>query len=412
MSSSNNSKYDLICVGGGAAGFFTALQRAEHSHSPTRILILEKSNGVLGKVKVSGGGRCNVTHACFDPQEMVTFYPRGNKELLGPFHQFLCGDMMGWLDDHGVPTHIEEDGRIFPTSNNSQTIIDCFQEQVRLHGIKVKTGEGLQTLKQDDTGWIIKTNKGTYRSKNVMMATGSSPKIWGYLETLGLPIIPPVPSLFTFNIQHALIDGLPGLSVPNATVRIVDTAYEESGPLLITHWGLSGPAVLKLSSRAARELHGNGYNFKISVSWIEEEGDIVKRELARLRKTSGGSLVVKNALFGLPKRLWERICHRAGIGPEKYGDLNTKKLEALETLMTDCVFTVNGKSTFKEEFVTAGGVDTKAINFKTMEAKNFPGLYFAGEVLNIDALTGGFNFQAAWTESYIAAKGMTNDSRS
>lgn len=376
-----------------------------HSH-PRKI---ERSSG---QSKSLGRGRCNVTHACFDPQEMVTFYPRGNKELLGPFHQFLCGDMMGWLDDHGVPTHIEEDGRIFPTSNNSQTIIDCFQEQVRLHGIKVKTGEGLQTLKQDDTGWIIKTNKGTYRSKNVMMATGSSPKIWGYLETLGLPIIPPVPSLFTFNIQHALIDGLPGLSVPNATVRIVDTAYEESGPLLITHWGLSGPAVLKLSSRAARELHGNGYNFKISVSWIEEEGDQVKRELARLRKTSGGSLVVKNALFGLPKRLWERICHRAGIGPEKYGDLNTKKLEALETLMTDCVFTVNGKSTFKEEFVTAGGVDTKAINFKTMEAKNFPGLYFAGEVLNIDALTGGFNFQAAWTESYIAAKGMTNDSRS
>ena len=412
MSSSNNSEYDLICVGGGAAGFFTALQRAEQSQSPTRILILEKSNGVLGKVKVSGGGRCNVTHACFDPQEMVTFYPRGNKELLGPFHQFLCGDMMGWLDDHGVPTHIEEDGRIFPTSNNSQTIIDCFQEQVRLHGITVKTGEGLQTLKRDGTAWMIKTNKGIYRSKNVMMATGSSPKIWSYLETLGLPIIPPVPSLFTFNIQHALIDGLPGLSVPNATVRIVDTAYEESGPLLITHWGLSGPAVLKLSSRAARVLHGNGYNFKISVSWIEEEGDQVKRELARLRKTSGGSLVVKNALFGLPKRLWERICHRAGIGPEKYGDLNTKKLEALETLMTDCVFTVNGKSTFKEEFVTAGGVDTKAINFKTMEAKNFPGLYFAGEVLNIDALTGGFNFQAAWTESYIAAKGMTNDSRS
>lgn len=406
MSSSKKSEYDLICVGGGAAGYFTALQRAEQSASTPSILILEKSNQVLGKVKVSGGGRCNVTHACFDPREMVSFYPRGHKELLGPFHQFLCGDMMGWLDDHGIPTHIEEDGRIFPTSNNSQTIIDCFQDQVRLHGINVKTSEGLQSLKRDGNGWIIKTNKGTYRTLNVMMATGSSPKVWGYLETLGLPIIPPVPSLFTFNIQHALIDGLPGLSVPNATVRIVDTAYEESGPLLITHWGLSGPAVLKLSSRAARELHAKNYHFKISVSWVEQDSDQVKEELTLLRKSSGGSLVIKNPLLGLPKRLWEKMCHRAGIGPEKYGDLNAKKLDALQSLLTDCTFIVNGKSTFKEEFVTAGGIDTKAINFKTMEAKAFPGLYFAGEVLNIDALTGGFNFQAAWTESYIAAKAM------
>jgi len=406
MSGQKTDVFDLICVGGGAAGFFTALQRAEISDSPLRILIIEKSNQVLGKVKVSGGGRCNVTHACFDPHEMVSYYPRGNKELLGPFHQFLCGDMMGWLDDHGVPTHIEEDGRVFPTTNSSQTIIDCFQQEVQRHKIRVQTGEGLRHLTKSGAHWSVETTKKKYIAKNVMMATGSSPQVWKLLEEMGLPIISPVPSLFTFNIQHALIDGLPGLSVPLATVRILGTDFEESGPLLITHWGLSGPAILKLSSRAARELHGTAYQFKIAVSWIEEDLDQMKIELARLRKSSGGSLVAKNPMFGLPKRLWEKMCHRAGIGPEKYGDLNTRQLEALEMLTTDCVFTVNGKSTFKEEFVTAGGIDTKAIDFKTMQAKNFPGLFFAGEVLNIDALTGGFNFQAAWTESYIAARGM------
>lgn len=400
-------KYDLIVVGGGAAGFFCAIQCAEKNPS-FKILILEKSEKVLNKVKISGGGRCNVTHACFDPQEMTSFYPRGNKELRGPFHQFLCGDMMAWLEDRGVPTHLEEDGRVFPTTNSSQTIIDCFLGLCKRYNIQIKTKTALTSLVKNDTTWEVATTSESYISKSVLLATGSSPKMWNYLKSLNYEIVPPVPSLFTFNIQHALLQDLAGISVPNAQVKINSTNYSESGPLLITHWGLSGPAVLKLSAWAARELFGLNYRFSISINWINTSKEEVEERIKEVRKFHGKKQTQNFPMFGIPKRLWLRITSLLKIGTKNFASLTTKELESLVKTIYQTELKVNGKSTFKDEFVTCGGVDLKQINFKTMGSKLHPNLYFAGEVNNIDAVTGGFNFQAAWTSAYIAANAITH----
>lgn len=400
--------YDLINIGGGAAGFFTAIQLAERKPG-SKILILEKSNKVLSKLKVSGGGRCNVTHACFIPQEMVEHYPRGKKELLGPFHQFLCGDMMEWLGENGVETKIEEDGRIFPLSNNSQSIIDCFLNKCQKNDIEVKLSESLLDFEKGEDLFMIKTQNRSYQAKNIMMATGSTPSMWKLLAKKGFDIIDPVPSLFTFNIKSPLLKDLMGLSVPMAEVMIEGLPYSDSGPLLITHWGLSGPAILKLSSWAARELHSKNYDFSIRVNWINQERKTVLEKINSIRSEKGNSGLKKNLICDLPKRLWERMLEQVSIRSKNYGDLSNLDIESLCDILCSCELSVKGKSTFKEEFVTCGGVDTKEINFKSMESKRIPGLYFAGEVINVDAITGGFNFQAAWTESFIAAKNMANN---
>lgn len=400
--------YDLIIVGGGAAGFFCALQSAEKNPN-LNILILEKSKELLSKVRISGGGRCNVTHACFDPSEMISYYPRGNKELLGPFHRFLCGDMMAWLSDHGVETKIEEDGRVFPASNKSESIINCFNDLCREYKIKILTRCGVSTIATKNEHWHITANSETYTSRKVLIASGSSPATWKTVKSLGHKIITPVPSLFTFNIKHPIIEGLAGISVPNAEVMVSGQKLSEYGPLLITHWGLSGPAILKLSAWGARAFHELNYQFDIKVNWIGKDREIVLHEIQLLRQTHGRKPILNQKLFEIPKRLWHKMIFALKLDKLNFADLSSAKINELLAMMCQCNFKVTGKSTFKDEFVTCGGVDTKEINFKTMESKLLPNLYFAGEVINIDAVTGGFNFQAAWTTAYLAAEAIVSN---
>lgn len=401
-----NSKYDIIIVGGGAAGFFTAINIVERNPK-LKVAILERGKSVLEKVRISGGGRCNVTHACFVPNELVKFYPRGEKELKGPFHQFCSGDTIEWFEKHGVELKIEEDGRMFPVSNSSQTIIDCFLKAAQKLKIDVLTGHSVQELYQGENYWKISTNHEVFSCQKVVMATGSNPKMWELLQNLGHSIIEPVPSLFTFNIKDVRIKDLMGLSTV-ASVKVKKSKLQASGPLLITHWGMSGPGILRLSAWGARELADKKYQFAIQVNWLnetdfEEAIDLLKT----IKEENSKKLVSKYAHFELPKRLWENLVKASGITEEtKWADVNKKQLNTLAEQLTNAEFQVNGKSTFKEEFVTAGGIDLKEVNFKTMESKVLPNLFFAGEILNIDAITGGFNFQNAWTGGFIVAKNI------
>ena len=401
-----NSKYDIIIIGGGAAGFFTAINIVE-MNPKLKVAILERGKNVLEKVRISGGGRCNVTHACFVPNDLVKFYPRGEKELKGPFHQFCSGDTIEWFEKHGVELKIEEDGRMFPVSNSSQTIIDCFLKAAQKLKIDVLTGHSVQELYQGENYWKISTNHEVFSCQKVVMATGSNPKMWELLQNLGHSIIEPVPSLFTFNIKDVRIKDLMGLSTV-ASVKVKKSKLQASGPLLITHWGMSGPGILRLSAWGARELADKKYQFAIQVNWLnetdfEEAIDLLKT----IKEENSKKLVSKYAHFELPKRLWENLVKASGITEEtKWADVNKKQLNTLAEQLTNAEFQVNGKSTFKEEFVTAGGIDLKEVNFKTMESKVLPNLFFAGEILNIDAITGGFNFQNAWTGGFIVAENI------
>lgn len=399
--------FDLVVIGGGAAGYFGAIQCAERNTS-MRILILEKSTKLLSKVRVSGGGRCNVTHACFDPQEMITYYPRGHKELLGPFHRFLCGDMMEWLAEHGVETKIEEDGRVFPVSDSSASIIDCFEKCCRDAGIQIITSCGVNNVLAENKCWKLETTKGNFTAKNILFATGSSNAAWEQLAQLGHTIVPPVPSLFTLNIQHHLLNGLQGIALEKVLIEIPGTSLHSEGPMLITHWGLSGPAILKLSAWAARELSEKAYRFPLQINFCGHDAETVRNTYQIFRTTHGKRNIALHPLFNIPKRLWQRMAEIVKTETLNYGSLNARQTDAWIEMLCACILSVNGKSTFKEEFVTCGGVDTKEVNFTTMESKIHPGIYFAGEVLNIDAVTGGFNFQAAWTEAWIAAEAIAN----
>lgn len=402
---------DVIIIGGGAAGFFTAINAAENNPK-LKIIILERGKEVLTKVKVSGGGRCNVTHAEFLPKELTQNYPRGEKELLGPFHTFMTGDTIDWFEKRGVELKIEEDGRMFPVSDSSQTIIDCFLSEAKRLGVEVLLNQSVKEIQKDGEYFIINTTTDTFSAKKVVIATGSNPKIWQLLEGLGHTIIPAVPSLFTFNIKDSRIIDLPGLST-DASVKVLDqkgkTILESNGPLLITHWGMSGPAILKLSAWGARLLEPLKYHFNIEVNWInglsEEE---VLDSLKEMKNIQGKQTIYKYAQFELPKRLWQSLVKASGIAETlTWADATRENLQNLANQLTAGIFEVRGKSTFKEEFVTAGGVDLKEVNFKTFESRKVDGLYFAGEVLNIDAITGGFNFQNAWTGGFLVAQAIT-----
>jgi len=396
------TSFDIIIVGGGAAGFFTAINIAEKNPSLT-IAILERGKSVLEKVRISGGGRCNVTHACFIPNDLAQFYPRGEKELRGPFHKFASGDTIEWFERHGVELKIEEDGRMFPVSDSSQTIIDCFLNSAKKCGVKVLTGQSVQSVFKSDNGWKLDTQNDNFSCQKLIMATGSNPKIWELLESLGHSIVSPVPSLFTFNIKDKRIKDLPGIASP-ATVKVNGTKLSASGPLLITHWGMSGPAILKLSAWGARELFEKNYKFTISVNWLNTDLDDALEQVKELKQEHAKKSVSKNAFFDLPKRLWESLVAASGIEPEtQWANLSKSQLQNLAEQLVRGQFEVNGKSTFKEEFVTAGGIDLREIDFKTMRSKLHENLYFAGEILNIDAITGGFNFQNAWTGGFILA---------
>jgi hypothetical protein len=402
-----NSNFDIIIVGGGAAGFFTAINIAE-KNKHLKIAILERGKEVLTKVRISGGGRCNVTHACFVPNDLVKFYPRGEKELRGPFHQFCSGDTIEWFENHGVELKIEEDGRMFPVSNSSQTIIDCFIESTNKLGIQVLTGQSVQSLFQTEEFWKVETNKDTFACQKLIIAAGSNPKVWEMLTGLGHSIVPPVPSLFTFNIKDNRIKDLMGLSAM-ATVSVKGNKLSATGPLLITHWGMSGPGILRLSAWGARALSDKNYQFTISVNWLNDvDFEEAIETIKHLKNEHSKKMIAKKSPFDFPNRLWESLVLAADITEEtKWADLTKKQIHALAEQLTNGSFQVNGKSTFKEEFVTAGGVDLKEINFKTMESKIAPNVFLAGEVLNIDAITGGFNFQNAWTSGFIIADAIT-----
>lgn len=412
----------IIIAGGGAAGFFAAIACAE-KNADYQIIILEKSPKLLAKVKISGGGRCNVTHACFDVRQLVKNYPRGEKQLLGPFTRFNPANTVEWFENRGVQLKTEADGRMFPVTDSSQTIIDCLLSEARRLGVEIKTQTGLEGLHLNENGkWKITTQsaspllgRGTggedLEADAVIIATGGTPRMWNILEKLEHKIVPPVPSLFTFNVRDERIKGLEGISVPAADVEIKNSKLSATGPLLITHWGLSGPAILRLSAWGARELAALNYQFEMVVNWTGnhktgEVMDVIKQFKQNYPKKS----VVANPLFNLPKRLWERLLAFSIRNPRSairnFADLSNKQIEQLALTITSSQFAVTGKSTFKEEFVTAGGIELNEVDFKTMQSKKFPGLYFAGEVLDIDAITGGFNFQAAWTTGWIAGNAV------
>ena len=394
----------VIIIGGGAAGYFTAIN-AKEKKPELEIVILEKGKEVLQKVKISGGGRCNVTHACFDPKELVEFYPRGGKELLGPFHQFMTGDTFEWFENRGVPLKIEDDNRVFPQANTSQAIIDCFQKEIDTLGIKVLKNHGVNSVSREENKWIVKTKEQIFEADKLVIAAGSSKKVWQLCERIDHTIIAPVPSLFTFNIKDQRLIDLLGTSVPNATVKIRNTKLEASGPLLITHWGMSGPAVLKLSAFGARILADKNYQYNVEVNWLSRPTTKVLNILLNLKKkVPRKTVILKSPFTEISKRLWERLVVASEIqSTQNWADLNSRQLENLANQLTKGVFNANGRTTFKDEFVTAGGVDLKEINFKRFESKKHKNLFFVGEVLNIDAVTGGFNFQNAWTGGAICA---------
>ncbi|HVX26799.1 MAG TPA: NAD(P)/FAD-dependent oxidoreductase [Parafilimonas sp.] len=399
--------FDVIIIGGGAAGFFTAINLAE-KNDQLSIAILERGKEVLSKVRISGGGRCNVTHACFDASELTNFYPRGNKELRGPFHTFAARNTVNWFKQHGIILKTEDDGRMFPQANTSQVIIDCFLQLQRSLNIKLFVSENVLAIQRDNDVWKLQTQQHQFTAKQVCIATGSSPSMWKLLQQLGHKIISPVPSLFTFNCKDERIINLPGVSA-NVSVHIKDAKLQSSGPLLITHWGLSGPAILKLSAWGARTLHEKKYMFTLIVNWLPTEDiESITEKLKSLKQQLVQKVVSIKSAFNLPNRLWESLVQASLINKQtRWADISKTQLQQLAQQLCQCHFNINGKSTFKEEFVTAGGIDLKEVDFKTMQSKILPNIFFAGEVLNIDAVTGGFNFQNAWTDGFIAATAMS-----
>ena len=394
----------VVVIGGGAAGFFSAINIAEKI--PTaEVIILEKSKHLLQKVKVSGGGRCNVTNGRSKPSELVHYYPRGSKKLHSVFKQFTTTDMVDWLAQRSVETKVEDDLRVFPSSDSSQTIIDCFLTLANKKRIQIFTRQPWTKLQQKGEKWLVGTKENVYLADAVIVATGSSPAAWGSLSSLGLRIGQVVPSLFTFNISDERLNNLQGISFEKIDVKVVGTKLQESGPLLITHWGLSGPAILKLSSRGAYTLSDRNYLFEILINFVDSTSEGVREHLMQYKQANPKRTVIKYPLFGLPRRFWEQLIATTGVATElPYGDLSKKQLNKVVEELTQGKYKVTGKSTFKEEFVTAGGVELSEINLNTFECKRFSGLYLAGEVVDIDALTGGFNFQACWSAGWIISE--------
>ena len=394
----------VIIIGGGASGFFTAANIDTKLYDVT---ILEQNSDVLQKVKISGGGRCNVSHACFDPRELVQFYPRGHKELLSVFTKFQPGDTMNWYEEHGVALKIEDDNRIFPESNSSQSIIDCLVNECRKKNVKILTKQTVTEILPQENGYKIHTTNQNYFADYVVFSTGSSPKAFKILEKLGHQIIAPVPSLFTFNIKNEILKDLMGTSFQYVDIEIPKLNLEESGSLLITHWGLSGPAILKLSAWGARELAALKYQFEIIINFIGTASEDALEIFKNFKENEPKKSIGQAKIFDITNRFWQRILFVSGIDTAKQlANINNKEMQKIIENLCCCRMNVTGKSTFKEEFVTAGGVDLKEMDFKTMKSKKLPNFYISGEVLNIDAVTGGFNFQACWSEGWLIAQDL------
>ena len=399
-------KFDLIVVGGGAAGFFAAIQAAEMKPG-IKIIILEKTNKILTKVKVSGGGRCNVTHYNFNPFAFARHYPRGEKALKNLFKIYNAEHVVKWFTSKGVDLKAEEDGRMFPITDSSETIIECFMTLAQRMGIMIKTACNVVRIDQELHGFTIRAHDNSiYVGHKVLIATGGSQSrnSYDWISDLKHIIQNPIPSLFTFNDAETKFKELMGIAVPSAAVRIEGTKFMQRGPVLITHWGLSGPAVIKLSAWAAEYLHKVNYNFTALVGWTGLHEEEVRKELLEYKTVKAKQKVCSDALFGLPQRLCRQLCSLAEVEETKiWSELSMKSINKLVEVLIRCPFHIKGKTTFKEEFVTCGGVELNDVNLASMESKKIKNLYFAGEVLNIDGETGGFNFQAAWTTAYVAA---------
>lgn len=404
----------LIVIGGGAAGFFGAVNAARLNPEMS-VTILEKSREVLSKVRVSGGGRCNVTHHCFDNEVLAKAYPRGGNELRWAFEQFDAKDTVNWFTSRGIELKTEEDGRMFPVTDDSATIIHCLKEEARKCGVTIRTKTKAESItpKKDGTFEIGLQKSTPLIADFVLVASGgyNRSNAYQWLQDLGHSIQNPVPSLFTFNFREKIFSELAGISVPEASVTIKDSLFEYRGPLLITHWGVSGPAVLKTSSWAARFLHDQEYRFDISANWVyPETKEKVQSALKKLRNDSARKQVKNQQWFtNISGRLWVKFLELASINPEtRWAELSNGDIHNLTQQLVNGSYTIQGKTTYKEEFVTCGGIPLDEINFGTMESKKVPGLYFVGEVLDIDGITGGYNFQSAWTTGWIAANAISH----
>lgn len=406
-------KKRLVVIGGGAAGFFCAVNAARMSPD-LHVIILEKTNKLLSKVKVSGGGRCNVTHALFDIVEMSKRYPRGQNFVKKTFHQFFTTDTIKWFEERGVRLKAEKDGRMFPVTDSSQTIIDCLMNEANSYGVEIRMNSEVRELKMQNEKFKIELDNGRdLESDFVCIACGGYPKtsMFQWLKDLGHDISEPVPSLFTFNLPKHPINELMGVSIEKARVKIEGSKLVEEGPILITHWGLSGPAVLRLSAWGARELALKSYEFKVHINWMPEFNEqSLKEQFQEFRKTNSSKKIINHNFGFLPNRLWQFLLELSGVSNEiRFADLSSKAENLLIKNLVDYIVEVKGKTTFKEEFVTAGGINLSEVDANTMMSKKVPNLFFAGEILDVDGITGGFNFQNAWTSGWIAAKTIASN---
>ncbi|MBI3879303.1 MAG: NAD(P)/FAD-dependent oxidoreductase [Verrucomicrobia bacterium] len=401
----------VVAIGGGAAGFFGAITCAERL-GPGRVTLLERGPNFLQKVKISGGGRCNVTHSCFEPRPLSQRYPRGARALIGAFHKFQPADTVKWFESRGVTLKTESDGRMFPITDNSQTVIDCLVRSARDAGVELRLNCGVERIdRRADGGFRVTTTKGeAIECERVLLATGGcrAAAAGELAVTLGHTLAEPVPSLFTFHVKDPRIEGLAGLAVEHAEVSVPDAKLRENGPVLVTHWGLSGPGILRLSAWGARELHGLNYEFRLRVNWLPGKNfESVGPLLRAKRDTDGAKRVVNANPFPIPNRFWERLVAAAGIAQiTQWSNVSREQHHALARQLIECEFTVTGKSLNKDEFVTCGGVRLPEVDFTTMESRVCPGVFFAGELLDVDGITGGFNFQAAWTTGWLAGNAM------
>ena len=406
------SKKRLVVIGGGAAGFFCAINAAQMNPA-LEVIIVEKTSKLLSKVRISGGGRCNVTHHCFSMAEMIKKYPRGNQFLKRAFHHFFTTDTIRWFEERGVQLKTEADGRMFPTTDSSETIVNCLMKEVNKNGVQILLNREVAALSMLNDEWSIGFKYGEkIMTDFVCIASGGYPKSlqFEWLKKSGHTIEAPVPSLFTFNMPGNNVTSLMGIVAENTSVKIAGSKLQEQGPLLITHWGMSGPCILKLSAWGARELAVKNYQFSILVNWLPAFNEqTLKDKFQQVRFDQAAQKIVNRNAFGLPQRLWQYLLQQSGVNENlRWADLPAKEQNKLIKNICAQEFAVSGKTTFKEEFVTAGGVALEEVDYNTMQSKIVPNLFFAGEVLNIDGVTGGFNFQSAWTTGFIAAKAISD----
>ena len=409
----SKKKLKVIVIGGGAAGFFGAITCAD-TYPNTKVTLLEAGRKPLTKVRISGGGRCNVTHHCFEPAQLVQNYPRGGKALRGAFTRFQPRDTIAWFEGRGIRLKTEADGRMFPTTDNSETIVNCLLQAATSARVELHTQAAVKEVSKQGAVFVVELKTGAkLESDRLLIATGSNPLSYRWARNLGHQIQPPVPSLFTFNLRDRRLQGLAGVSLENVELRLLDNAktkLKQTGALLITHWGISGPVVLKLSAWGARILHEHQYQLPLQINWLPQyNAETLRQHLQESKTKTPKKQINTYCPVNLPKRLWQSLLAAVAIEPQiTWSQLSKKKMNQLIVELTQGKYLITGKGVFKEEFVTCGGVNLQEINFKTMESKICPGLFFAGEILDIDGVTGGFNFQSAWTTGWLAGQGIAD----